>query len=85
MAERKNTSFERPGGYAMPKGATIVQRHPAGLVRVVGGHGVLRYDGLRWHHEPPVWSWIDTLTAFPGDGRRRCPARQPASSASRRW
>jgi len=26
MAERKNTSFDRPGGYAMPRGATQVQR-----------------------------------------------------------
>jgi site-specific DNA-methyltransferase (adenine-specific) len=26
MAERKNTDFDRPGGYAMPKGATAIQR-----------------------------------------------------------
>lgn len=26
MAERKNIDFDRPGGYAMPKGATQVQR-----------------------------------------------------------
>lgn len=50
-------------------GATIVQRHPAGLVRIVGSHGVLRWDGMRWHHEPPIWSWIDTITGFPGDGQ----------------
>ncbi|MFK7959106.1 MAG: site-specific DNA-methyltransferase [Phycisphaerales bacterium] len=29
MAERKNTDFDRPGGYAMPKGATVVQRKAA--------------------------------------------------------
>jgi site-specific DNA-methyltransferase (adenine-specific) len=29
MAERKNTQFDRPGGYAMPKGATQVQRRAA--------------------------------------------------------
>ncbi len=29
MAERKNTEFDRPGGYAMPKGATAVQRAAA--------------------------------------------------------
>jgi DNA modification methylase len=29
MAERKNTEFDRPGGYAMPKGATQVQRRAA--------------------------------------------------------
>jgi adenine-specific DNA-methyltransferase len=29
MAEKKNTNFDRPGGYAMPKGATAVQRQAA--------------------------------------------------------
>ncbi len=29
MAERKNIEFDRPGGYAMPKGATQVQREAA--------------------------------------------------------
>lgn len=29
MAERKNTDFDRPGGYAMPKGATQVHRKAA--------------------------------------------------------
>jgi site-specific DNA-methyltransferase (adenine-specific) len=29
MAERKNRQFDRPGGYAMPKGATAVQREAA--------------------------------------------------------
>jgi hypothetical protein len=43
--------------------ATIVQRHPAGSVRVVGRFGVLRWEGYSWHHEPPVSSWIDTVTA----------------------
>jgi hypothetical protein len=43
--------------------ATIVQRHPAGSVRVVGSFGVLRWEGYSWHHEPPVSSWIDAVTA----------------------
>jgi hypothetical protein len=43
--------------------ATVVQRHPAGSVRVVGSFGVLRWDGLSWHHEPPIGSWIDAVTA----------------------
>jgi hypothetical protein len=43
--------------------ATIVQRHPAGAVRIVGAFGVLRWDGLHWHHEPPLRSWIDAVTA----------------------
>jgi DNA modification methylase len=33
MAERKNTQFDRPGGYAMPKGSTITQRGVAGRMK----------------------------------------------------
>ena len=35
-------------------GAVAVQRHPSGVVRIGGDFGVLRWDGLDWHHEPPV-------------------------------
>jgi DNA integrity scanning protein DisA with diadenylate cyclase activity len=62
--------FDRPAGserdlvvLADVFEATIVQRHPTGSVRVVGSFGVLRWQGFRWHHEPPVSSWIDTVTA----------------------
>lgn len=62
--------FDRPAGserdlvvLANVLDATIVQRHPAGWVRVVGGCGVLRWDGYGWRHEPPVSSWIDSVTA----------------------
>jgi hypothetical protein len=62
--------FDRPAGserdlvvLASVFDATIVQRHPAGSVRVVGQFGVLRWDGFSWHHEPPVSSWIDAVTA----------------------
>jgi hypothetical protein len=48
--------------------ATLVQRHPAGSVRVVGSFGVLRWAGLGWHHEPPVGSWIDAVAACPVHG-----------------
>ncbi len=43
--------------------ATIVQRHPDGIVRVVGEFGVLRWRGFNWQHEPPVRTWIDAVTA----------------------
>jgi hypothetical protein len=43
--------------------ATLVQRHPSGAVRVVADFGVIRWDGLAWHHEPPVRTWIDEVTA----------------------
>ena len=33
MAESKNTEFERPGGYATPKGATLVQAEAARTMR----------------------------------------------------
>jgi hypothetical protein len=48
--------------------ATIVQRHPSGTVRVVGSDGVLRWDGIGWHHEAPVSSWLTALTADSTDG-----------------
>ncbi|HUY21539.1 MAG TPA: diadenylate cyclase [Acidimicrobiales bacterium] len=67
--------FDRPAGserdlvvLAGVLGATIVQRHPAGTVRIVGRFGVLRWEGLRWHHEPPVREWIDVLTVGPAHG-----------------
>lgn len=62
--------FDRPAGserdlvvLAGVLDATIVQRHPAGWVRVAGSFGVLRWQNFTWHHEPPVSSWIDTVTA----------------------
>jgi hypothetical protein len=62
--------FDRPAGserdlvvLADAFAATIVQRHPAGVVRVVGSFGVLRWNGYSWRHEPPVSDWIATITA----------------------
>jgi hypothetical protein len=62
--------FDRPSGserdlvvIAEVLGATVIQRHPAGAVRVVDERGVARWDGLGWHHEAPVASWIDGVTA----------------------
>lgn len=60
--------FDRPAGserdlvvLAEALGGTLLQRHPSGTVRMVGDFGVLRWDGLSWHHEPPIASWIDSL------------------------
>ncbi len=70
--------FDRPAGserdlvvLADALDATIVQRHPAGVVRIVGRFGVLRWEGLEWHHEPPIASWLDVVSAgrFVGDLR----------------
>ncbi len=67
--------FDRPAGserdlvvLASVFDGTVVQRHPNGAVRVVGNFGVLRWEGLSWHHEPPVTSWVHTLTDGPGQG-----------------
>jgi hypothetical protein len=67
--------FDRPAGserdlvvLASALDTTIVQRHPAGSVRVVGSFGVLRWEAFNWHHEPPVNSWSDTLTAGSAHG-----------------
>jgi hypothetical protein len=62
--------FDRPAGserdlviLASVFGATVVQRHPSGAVRIVGDFGVLRWNGLGWHDEPPVTTWMDEITA----------------------
>ena len=62
--------FDRPAGserdlgvLAGVLGATVVQRHPTGAVRIVDERGVARWDGVGWHHEAPVGSWIDMVTA----------------------
>ena len=69
--------FDRPAGserdlvvLAEAFGATVVQRHPSGTVRLVGTFGVLRWEGHRWHHEPPISEWIDSLQACPEHGDR---------------
>jgi Probable sensor domain DACNK/DisA bacterial checkpoint controller nucleotide-binding len=70
--------FDRPAGserdlvvLADAMGATLVQRHPTGSVRIVGSFGVLRWDGIRWHHERPISSWLDAFSTAmcpaPGD------------------
>jgi DNA integrity scanning protein DisA with diadenylate cyclase activity len=67
--------FDRPAGserdlvvLADVFDATIVQRHPAGAVRLVGPFGVLRWQGFRWHHEPPARSWIETVVSSSDHG-----------------
>jgi hypothetical protein len=69
--------FDRPAGserdlvvLADVMGATLVQRHPSGAVRIVGDFGVLRWEGVRWHHEPPISTWIDAVGACSIHGDR---------------
>jgi hypothetical protein len=67
--------FDRPAGserdlvvLVAAFGAMIIQRHPTGSVRIAGGFGVWRWDGIRWHHEPPIRDWAGSLTSEPRHG-----------------
>lgn len=46
---------------ASATGGIVVQRHPNGVVRVVGPAGVVRHDITGWHHEAPLVDWIETV------------------------
>lgn len=46
---------------ASASGGHVVQRHPSGLVRVVGSAGVVRRDVVGWHHVPPFSAWLDDV------------------------
>ncbi len=48
-------------------GGLIIQRHPAGQVRVFGPSGIVRWDGTSWHHDAPVEAWIARLNAVAPD------------------
>lgn len=57
--------FDRPASserdlvvLAATSGATVIQRHPSGVVRIAGSFGVARWDGIGWHVEPPVGAWL---------------------------
>lgn len=54
MAEAKNLEFDRPGGYAMPRGATIVQRKAAAEMRAAGDVVRLFGDRAPAHAPAPV-------------------------------
>ncbi len=70
--------FDRPAGserdlvvLADALEAVVVQRHPNGAVRVVGSFGVLRWNGVEWHHEPLVSTWFDLVNACTPSGDER--------------
>lgn len=74
--------FDRPTGserdlvvLAEATMGTLVQRHPSGVVRLVGDFGVLRWDGVGWHHEPPVKAWVRSLIGHGFEGDEKTLAR----------
>ncbi len=48
-------------------GGLIIQRHAAGQVRVFGPAGVVRWNGIVWHHDAPIDAWIRRLGTVAGD------------------
>jgi len=48
-------------GLQAATGALIVQRHSTGQVRVFGPAGIVRWDGISWHHDAPIDTWITRL------------------------
>lgn len=53
---------------ASASGGLVVQRHPSGVVRIVGPGGVVRRDITGWHHEPPLDSWLKNIPGFRESG-----------------
>lgn len=67
--------FDRPAGserdlvvLAAASGGLIVQRHPTGVVRVVGPSGVIRHDVTGWQHEPPLRALLDAVPGCRKEG-----------------
>ncbi len=48
-------------------GGLIIQRHPTGQVRIFGPRGVVRWDGIRWHHDAPLDAWVSRLAEVADD------------------
>jgi site-specific DNA-methyltransferase (adenine-specific) len=56
MSEQKNIFFDRPGGYAMPKGSTLVQRRS---VRAIKSADIRLFGDSRPPHEPAAQTGIE--------------------------
>lgn len=48
-------------------GGLVVQRHPNGQVKVFGPSGVVRWDGVSWHRDPPLEQWVRRLADLSPD------------------
>lgn len=48
-------------------GGLIIQRHPGGQVRVFGPQGVVRWNGITWHHDAPIDAWMVRLAQVADD------------------
>jgi len=48
-------------------GGLVIQRHPGGQVRVFGPAGVVRWNGIAWHHDAPIDAWVARLATVAGE------------------
>ncbi|MAT06123.1 MAG: hypothetical protein CL424_13875 [Acidimicrobiaceae bacterium] len=48
-------------------GGIVVQRHANGQVRLFGPTGVVRWDGVAWHRDPPLAAWMHRLAELAPD------------------
>ncbi len=48
-------------------GGLIAQRNSQGQVRLFGPTGVVRWDGVAWHRDPPLDDWVRRLTGLAPD------------------
>jgi hypothetical protein len=55
---------------AEASGGIVVQRHPTGMIRLVGPFGVARRTSLGWYLQPPVDHWLDAIEVCPGPKER---------------
>ena len=67
MAERKNTEFDRPGGYAMPRGAAQTQREVARSLR---GDEVRLYGDIADQYQPKLIKDLQPDRAAPDPDTR---------------
>lgn len=53
---------------ANASGGLVIQRHPSGMIRVVGTRGVVRRDLTGWHHEPPLTGLVNEVPGCKSQG-----------------
>ncbi|MDY7107572.1 MAG: DNA methyltransferase [Planctomycetota bacterium] len=79
MAERKNTEFDRPGGYAMPRGGIQIQRRAArdlagADIRLLGDRVEAHEPDTPKKPEPAYTAWKPATRVYVGDCRDILPS-----------
>jgi len=82
MAEKKNIEFDRPGGYAMPKGATQVQRKSVVEVKTAFDAGEIKLFGDGVPPHVPANASNPPLAGSHGSSTRNGKPLKPAHQES---